>query len=282
MVLDEYREYLIGAGKRPNTARAYVAMLRRALEWCDLHNLDLLALRPTQMVELADEFKRSSAVRAQLRSALTHYWTMRDVTGPARAIDVPSPPKGRWRGLEDPDVERLLEYARPIWPQGGVIYIGVYMGLRREEIAGLAWSAFNRVLTVCQIVGKGSKTRELPVHPILRGVLLPHRWGDYVFPGRYPGEHIHPGVLNYWVPRLAEEAGVPRITPHQLRHISGGKVVEETSDIQVGQAWLGHSRVTTTETYSRVGEQRMREALGALNWQTAEPGRPHLRIVHKQ
>lgn len=277
-VLCEYREYLIGRGMSDNTVRAYVSHVERALKWCATNNVDLCNMRPSQMRDLADQFKRSSAVRGQLRAALKHYWDLMDTTGPARAIDVPTPPRGQWRGLEDPWVVKLLAYARDDWPRGGVVYVGVYLGIRRTEIASLRWDAFDHDLTQCRIIGKGSRTRILPVHPKLRTVLIPHRWGEFVFPGRYRGTHIAPAMLNEWVPKLCEEAGVPRITPHQLRHISGGKVVEETGDIQVGQAWLGHSRVTTTETYSRVGERRMRQALGVLDWE-ADDGRPHLRVV---
>ena len=173
-LLSEYREYLYAAGRRPNTVRAYVAAVRKAVAWCERNNIDLCAIKPSELRTMADNtFKRSHAIRGQLRSALIYYWEMHDKTGPARAIEVPTPPKGRWRGLEDDLVRRLLTHARPIWPQGGVIYVGVYLGIRREEIAGLRWDQFTPNLDWCRIVGKGSVTRELPVHPRLREVLTP-------------------------------------------------------------------------------------------------------------
>src|SRR5690606_3292761 len=142
-VLCEYREYLIGRGMSDNTVRAYVSHVERSRKWCATNNVDLCNMRPSQMRDLADQFKRSSAVRGQLRAALKHYWDLMDTTGPARAIDVPTPPRGQWRGLEDPWVVKLLAYARDDWPRGGVVYVGVYLGIRRTEIASLRWDAFD-------------------------------------------------------------------------------------------------------------------------------------------
>lgn len=266
-MIDEYREYLYGLGRKPKTVRNYAMKVEAALEWCDRHGMDLRHLRPSQMRELAGEWPNTYSTRGQLRCALIHFWDMCDVPGVVASIPVPPQPPSSWRGIEDEDTKRLLAAARGDWPRGAVIYLGVYLGMRREEIATLRWSTFDADLRWVRIQGKGDRVRRLPVHPKLAEILKPNRWpGEWVFPGRLGG-HVSSTTISNWVAEIAERAGLGHLTPHQLRHISGGKVYEETDDIYVAKAWLGHASVKTTQTYVPMKARRLLKAMESFDWE---------------
>lgn len=267
MTLDGYQEYLIGQGLSASTVRNYSGKIRRAIEWAAENGTSLDRLKPSEARALGELWPKRNASRRQLRAALIHYWAMVGVAGPVKAIPVPARPRSRWRGLEDDQVVRLLEVARADWPRGGVIYLGLYLGLRREEIATLRWADFDPDLSWVTITGKGDRTRHLPVHDRLREVLRPQRWpGEWVFPGRLGG-HISLTTVNNWVAAMAAEAGLGHLHPHQLRHTSGGKVNDETSDIYAAQGWLGHVRVETTQVYTRLESKRLVRAMESLDWE---------------
>lgn len=267
-MIDSYREYLYSVGLSEQTIRNYTSVITRVEAWCRTLGYNILALRPSEMRAVAANFVESPSVRGQLRSALQHYWTYHDVTGPAGSILIPSAVKPKWRGIEDDETQILLEEASKHWPAGGAVYLGVYLGLRRAEIASLRWSDFRDEFTWVRVMGKGSKLRDIPVHPFLRDFLLPQQWpGEWVFPARIGKGHVHPNTVIDWVAEVSLAAGLPRLTPHQLRHVSGGKVLFETGELRTAQEWLGHSRSTTTEIYTRTTKHQLLAAMAALDWQ---------------
>lgn len=265
--MDDYREYLIGLSLSPKTVGIYCNVLSKAAAWCDAHHLDLRSLKPSQAAELAGLWPKSHSARSQLRSALRHYWDLCQVVGPSGAVKVPPKPQGRWKGLEDDQVRTLLDVARGDWPRGGVVYIGIYLGLRREEIAKLRWADFDISMTWVTIMGKGDRVRDIPVHSKLKDLLLAHRWpGEWVFPGRLGG-HVTSTTVSNWISELGHAAGLGHIHPHQLRYTSGGKVNDETLDVYAAQAWLGHANVATTQIYTRVKSARLIRAMRTLDWE---------------
>lgn len=273
--LEEFREYLIGLGFSPATVRNYVMRMKQAFTWAAHTGTDLLDLRPSEASDLAQTVPRSNASQRQLRVTVQHYWDLHGVEGPAKAFRVPPRPTPRWKGLNDDQVIALKETARPDWPRGGVIYLALYLGLRREEIATLRWNDFEPDLSWVRIMGKGERTRFLPVHPNLQRKLAAARWpGEYVFPGRLGG-HITPATINNWVAQMGELAGIGHLHPHQLRHTAGGKVNDATRDIYAAQGWLGHAQVQTTEVYSHLSSKRLVEAMHTFDeWGTDDPGEP--------
>ncbi len=262
--LDAYREYLIGLGLKPKTVSAYYNKLRRSLEWATENGSDLCDLMPSEAVRLSSQWPNRHSSQRHLRSALLHFWELHGVTGPAAAIRVPPKPTSQWRGLEDEQVRALLKVSQGDWPKGGLVYLGIYLGLRREEITTLRWTDFDPTLEWATIIGKQDRIRRLPVHPKLRHLLHGvQRTGDWVFPGRLGG-HVSLTTINNWMADISDRAGLGHVYPHQLRHTSGGKINDVTRDIYVAQAWLGHARVETTQVYTRLKSERLVAAMVAL------------------
>jgi integrase/recombinase XerC len=142
--------------------------------------------------------------------------------------------------------------------------LGLYQAMRREEIASARWDAVDGDWIT--VVGKGAKTRTIPLHPVIREALAAStRSGPYVFPGRLSG-HISPASIWNWVRAVAEEAGVGPVRPHWLRHTALATANDVTKDLRTVQHLAGHARSTTTEGYTRASKSRLQEAVQALDY----------------
>jgi integrase len=262
-----YEEWLLGEGLSAKTVSTYQSKLCRADEIAVEKGWDLLDLTASQAVELAGYFPNAASSRRQLRTALQHYWAMHDTAGPVKAIRVPKQSRGRFRGLEADEARMLAKAARGWWPDGTAVLLGLYLGLRREEIATLKWTGFDRDLEWVTVMGKGARTRSLPVHPTLAAELNPWITAyQYVFPGRSTNAHVHPATVWQWVERVSDAAGVRMTRPHMLRHTCLATMNDATKDLRTTQEFAGHARPETTAIYTRTTAQRLTDAVYALDY----------------
>lgn len=177
---------------------------------------------------------------------------------PVRAIRVPPKPQYRWRGLE-PDAAAALAKAATGWhPQGTAVLAGMYLALRREEIATMEWERFDPDLTWYTVLGKGAATHTLPVHPLLADQLRHRRGNGYLFPGHQGRQSVTPYTVQLWLARVCDEAGIVRATPHQMRHTAIATVNDTTGDLRTAQQFARHVRPETTSIYTRVTSKRLR------------------------
>lgn len=145
--------------------------------------------------------------------------------------------------------------------------LGLYLALRREEIATLTWEAFDRDMEWVTILGKGHRTRHLPVHPTLQTELAPRRSGGYLFPAiRGGGLYVHCATVRRWVGQVGEEAGVGFLNPHALRHTCLATLNDETGDLRITQYFAGHSNPETTARYTRATQKRLLAAVAAIRY----------------
>jgi integrase/recombinase XerC len=267
MVADTYTEWLLAQGLTDKTVSIYRGKLDRAETLATGQGWDLQQLTPSQAAELANSFPYTTSTRRQLRTALVHYWQLHDVVGPARAIRVPPKPLGHYRGLESDEARLLAKTARGWWPEGGAVLLGLYLALRREEIAKLRWDSFDRDLEWVTIMGKGSRSRTLPVHPSLADQLRAHVSAYvYVFPGAKGRAYCHPATVWTWVETVSVAAGVRVTRPHQLRHTCLATMNDHTRDLRTTQEFAGHSRPETTAIYTRTTGERLCEAVASLDY----------------
>lgn len=262
-----YEDWLLAQGLTVKTISIYRGKLDRATGVAAEQGWDLRSLTPSQAAALADTFPFTPSSRRQLRTALQHYWELNEVVGPAKAIRVPRAPRGRFRGLEMDEARLLAKTARGWWPDGTAVLLGLYLALRREEIAKLKWTNFDRDLEWATILGKGSRTRSLPVHPSLATELRDHISAyPQVFPGSRGRSHVHPATVWQWVERVSTTAGVRLTRPHMLRHTALATMNDATKDLRTTQEFAGHARPETTAIYTRTTAQRLTEAVAALDY----------------
>ena len=145
-------------------------------------------------------------------------------------------------------------------------------GLRVSELTELRLSNIYRKEGYMRILGKGSKQRLVPISPVADeqfGYWLHDRSqldikpeaGDIAFLNHY-GRQLTRAMIFTIVKRLAEAAGIRKtISPHTLRHSFATHLLQNGADLRIIQQLLGHESIVTTEIYTHVNIQDLREAV---------------------
>ncbi len=154
-------------------------------------------------------------------------------------------------------------------------------GLRRSELAALTRDDYTPAPPTLRVLhGKNDKQREVPIPASAAAAL--DRWlelrgaepGALFVPidqaGRIAGDgagmsaHAIYKMLN----KRARQAGIPPLTPHDMRRTFVGDLLTAGNDISAVQRMAGHASVTTTQRYDRRGEEVMRRAADTLHFPT--------------
>lgn len=260
-------EHLQLRGLAPRSVYRYVRGAEAAERWFAQHGYELRTATPSQVGKYLETTPHTHASRNLVRASLTHYWrwTEREAP-PLGALRVPKKPEMVCRAVEPEDGKLLAKTARNRGdPKGLAVAIGLYLGLRREEIATLRWSCFDGNGWV-RVMGKGERTRTLPVHPVLAELLAAHpRTGAYVFPGRL-SDHVCPATIWTWTLQVAEEAGVGYVSTHVLRHTALATANDATGDLRSVQSFAGHANPAVTAGYTRTTKRRLTAVMESLDY----------------
>jgi len=174
-----------------------------------------------------------------------------------------------------PDEVDLLENSIDLSkPEGhrnrAMIEVMFSCGLRVSELVSLQWSQLYEEERYVRVLGKGSKERLVPISErALKeiGNYLPWRQtlkvkaGEegYIFLNRR-GAHLTRTMVLIMLKRQAEEAGLQKtISPHTLRHSFATALLEGGADLRVIQVLLGHEKIGTTEIYTHLSMQTLRQ-----------------------
>lgn len=264
--LGDVRRHLVGIGRAPSTIASYLGALDRAERYFARAGSSLLEAEAEQLVEYAALLPRDRSTRSLTRSALRVYFAVHGRSGDlARAIRVPSKPPMRSRAL-DPNDAAALACTAASWsgPAGVAVLLGLYLGLRRFEIAQLRFDDFADGWL--SLVGKGERQARLPVpDQVSRAVGSLSRTSIYLFPGTHRG-HVHPATVWSWVDEVARSAGLGHVTTHQLRHTALTVANDATGDLRAVQEFARHARPETTAGYTRVNEARLRRIGAAISY----------------
>jgi integrase len=262
----EYLEYLLGQGLSEKTAYIYARYVAGAERWIKEQGCctGLDACRPSELKAWASEtipFTHSS--RGQAVAALNHWWAWKEQRGTPKAIRVPPQPQMVCRALEPDEARDLVKASLGWFPEGTATLFGLYLGLRRFEIAAAEWERFDPKRTWYTVTGKYDKTNTLPVHPILKSE-LPEGSG-YVFKGRFGG-HVTPATIWDWTKQVAGSVGLTEFTTHQLRHTALTTANDNLGDLRAVQTFARHEKPETTAGYTRTTRTRLQEVSEALDY----------------
>ena len=176
--------------------------------------------------------------------------------------------------LTPQEVDKLKESIDVSKPEGhrnrAIIEVLFSCGLRVSELINLKWSQVYTDERFLRIMGKGSKERLVPISNIALKEIenyLPWRNSlkikpgeeDYVFLNRR-GAHLTRVMILIMLKEQAEAAGIQKtISPHTLRHSFATALLEGGADLRAIQAMLGHESIGTTEIYTHMSMQTLRE-----------------------
>ena len=144
-------------------------------------------------------------------------------------------------------------------------------GLRLSELVGLDWRDLELDAGLVRVLGKGSKTRIVPVgrHAIraledLRDS-LDAAPDSPVFRGR-GARRIHPRTVQARMQKLALARGIAqRIHPHLLRHSCASHLLESSGELRAVQELLGHADIATTQIYTHLDFQHLAKVYDAAH-----------------
>lgn len=278
-------------GLSRNTVDAYARDLARYLTWLtgrgiaqlpDVTEEDLLAFRAAideEGLAASSQARIGVAVRRLHDHLLGEGLTKAD---PAAALPPPRQAERLPSALTVAQVESILattEGEDPVQRRAAALLELLYAtGARISEAVGIDLDDLDLDRGTVRLYGKGAKERLVPVGSHARAALeawtvrsRPHLASRQSTTGARQTGRAGAVFLNQrggrlsrqsaWaiVGRAAETAGVPHVTPHTLRHSFATHLLEGGADIRVVQELLGHASVVTTQIYTRVTVQTLRE-----------------------
>jgi len=263
---------------------AYRRDLARFASWCEQERVDAQNLGSAEVVGfLAAEQAagRAPATRARRLAALRGFlrWCAREdglALDPCAELAGPSRPRPLPKLLDPEQVEALLEAPDRDTPLGlrdrALLELLYATGARVSEVAGLRQDALHEHRDVLRLEGKRDKHRLVPlgrraraaldrylreVRPVLAARARANSAGvPWVFLS-YRGRQLGRDRLLQLVRDHAVAAGLPRVTPHVLRHSFATHMLENGADLRAVQELLGHADIGTTEIYTHVDRKRL-------------------------
>ncbi len=272
-------------GLSPHTVQAYRRDLERYLSWCADHGIVALeAITENDVADFAASLpsaglRPSSAARTVVSVRAFHRFVAREGMAPgdpAVHVRPPSVPQRLPKALAYEDVTAIIAQAGdPATPEGvrdrALLELLYGTGARISEAVGLAVDDVDLDARTLLVTGKGSKQRLLPLGGFaaeavdaylvrgrpafaVRGTGTPRLFLNSL--GRPLSRQSAYGILR----AAAERAEVPgRVSPHSLRHSFATHLLQNGADVRVVQELLGHASVTTTQIYTQVSVDTLRQ-----------------------
>ena len=269
----------------PHTQTAYARDLQDVSDWLTGRKLSFekaqqrdveqyLVHCEAQGLAKSTRARRLSSIKQLYRFAFEEGW--RD-DNPAIQIKGPGRDKRLPKTLSVEEVEALIAAARAHGKSEAVrlrttclMELLYATGMRVSELVSLPLVAARGDPRMLLIRGKGGKERMVPLSPPAREALaewLEHVDGQegpapkFLFASRGAAGHLTRNAFYLLIKDLAVKAGVSpsKVTPHTLRHAFATHLLANGADLRAIQTLLGHADVATTEIYTHVLEERLKE-----------------------
>jgi integrase/recombinase XerD len=283
-LLDEFSDALwLEDGLARNTLESYRRDLRQFASWLrDTHSRQLLDAGHADLLGyLAARFqtKARSSSTARALSSLKRFYQFalrqgRVQADPTLDIDAPKRPRNLPKSLTEQDVERLLAAPPLTAPLGlrdrAMLEVLYASGLRVSELVMLRVAQLSQDMGVVRILGKGNKERLVPVGEVAldwvrryvaeaRLELLNGRQCNALFVTAR-AEPMTRQAFWHLIKRYAVRAGIgTAVSPHTLRHAFATHLLNHGADLRVVQLLLGHADISTTQIYTHVARERLKQ-----------------------
>jgi len=275
--IDRFLQYLrIEKGVADNTVQSYkhdLAMYRE--------HLGTLGLLEAQRVDVSKFLKFLYARQLKPRSATRAFAAVRGLhkflilerattENPTANVDQPRWWKPLPNVLTFEEVDKLLSVPDIATSKGlrdkAMLEVLYATGLRVSELIGLRLDGVDTEIGFVRCMGKGSKERVVPLGASAASAVAAYlqvrrvrKSTNYLFLNNR-GEKL--SRMGFW--KLLREYGIragikKKLTPHVLRHSFATHLLEGGADLRAVQTMLGHSNISTTEIYTHVMRERLKE-----------------------
>jgi tyrosine recombinase XerC len=282
--VDEFGRHLHAErGVSPHTLRAYLGDLADLCAYAshvgvtDPADLDVSLLRAWLARQHALGRARATLARrtAAVR-AFTHHLHRRGLleNDPGLLLGTPKKRRDLPSVLTQDDAARLLDTMDAQGPMGlrdlAVLEVLYGTGVRVSELCGLDVDDLDTGRRTIRVLGKGNRERTVPVgEPAVRAVedwlragrpaVATESSGPALFLGARGGR-LHPTSARRIVHSRISDAGtMPDLSPHGLRHTAATHLLEGGADLRSVQEILGHASLQTTQLYTHVSAERLKQ-----------------------
>lgn len=282
VAIDDYLNHLlIERNLAQNTLKAYRSDLDRYALFCaDAAISDVIEITPDVVRAFLGErtnISESSLVRLTASLRGFHKFAVREnlhTVDPTSALPSRSQAQKLPKALSTSETFLILDYLKSseeiIDMRDYAILEFLYgTGARVSELCGLSLDDVDAVGESVRLTGKGNKMRVVPISGAALSALEKYlvrarptfaiQRSQFVFLNR-KGQQISRSSVFNLVQRVARELEIGQeISPHTLRHCYATHLLEGGADIRVVQELLGHNSIATTQIYTKVTAQKLRE-----------------------
>lgn len=261
--IDKLTDFLQATGALKNPADIILQDLESFVKW-----VNELGMTPASQ----------SRIISGLRSFYT-YCVAEEIskTDPTVLLEAPKQKRALPDTLSFEEIESIIAQIDMSKPEGGrnkAILETLYScGLRVSELVNLKLSCLYLDVGFIRVIGKGNKERLVPIGSeaikyinIYKNSIrihIPVKTGqeDFLFLNRR-GSQLTRVMIFLMLKELAKKAGITKnISPHTFRHSFATHLVEGGADLRAVQEMLGHESITTTEIYTHIDREYLRDTL---------------------
>lgn len=284
-LLDEFGDALwLEDGLSRNTLESYRRDLNKFAHWlAEQRGCGLLGTTHADiqgfLAHLVSKQKAKATSTSRAISSLKRLFRYllrqnRITVDPTLQIATPKLPRSLPKSLTEEDVELLLNAPDTQSPLGmrdrTMLEVLYASGLRVSELVNLKVAQVSQDMGVARVMGKGSKERLVPLGEEAldwikrylaeaRPALLAGRMSDDLFV-THRAEAMTRQMFWHLIKKHAKQGGVHKpLSPHTLRHAFATHLLNHGADLRVVQMLLGHSDISTTQIYTHVARERLKQ-----------------------
>jgi integrase/recombinase XerD len=283
--LKQFKDYLVlERGLADNSVEAYLRDAAKLAEYIELLGqkevTDIIEYDVLGFLGYLTDLGLAAYSQARILSgikAFFKYLLLENIitTDPTQLIESPRLSRSLPDVLSYPEIVQLLEANDLSTPEGtrnrAMLEVLYSSGLRVSELVDLQITNCFFESGYLRVIGKGSKTRLVPIggdavkhiqlylQHVRSQVLVQNGHEDYVFLNRR-GAQLTRVMVFLVIKNLAELAGLQKnVSPHTFRHSFATHLIEGGADLRAVQEMLGHESITTTEIYTHLDREYLRE-----------------------
>ena len=268
-----------------NTLAAYASDLRKFELFLEANEYCLKETSREQIEQfMKEEFTSgfSATTRSRRLSSLKQFFKFLFDEGlsshnPAKKIRTVSRRKSLPSTLSIAEVEKMLKAAKKVGKtprksamNSALLELLYSTGMRVSELVSLPVSAFHGNPEMIMIVGKGNYERLVPISIsakravlswlIEREIFLKGQKSIYLFPSNSKTGHLNRELFFKLIKQLAVICNLDpsKISPHTIRHAFATHLLGNGADLRTIQTFLGHSDISTTEIYTHVVDEKLK------------------------